>query len=154
MYFSSPLSYCLDVSSILQDFKRDHMKRQRDRIIRLLDEVSVDELADVLNAMLKAIDHDNVSMFEYYEWLWQHLTAPLEPGKMHYFSDEHCKRYSLKLLQIIEHIKLSAISKRREQSSQRLSQNDLNSIAMDASMPIPPTMISKRGRLSTLIHEA
>ena len=154
MYLCGTLTHSLATGEIWQDLKRRCMKAQRDWIIKARENRLDDELTDILDSMLRAIDNDNICMFEYYEWLWHHLPTFLETANKTYFSSDHCKRYSLKLIQIVERIRISAINKRREQSSQRLAQSDLKSIAMDASMPIPPTMTAVRGRLSIYIREA
>ena len=57
------------------------------------------------------------------------------------------QKLRIKLLQSAERARIKALSGRRAQGSQRLPQSDLKSIALHASMPVPPTMNWKGGQL-------
>ena len=90
MYLCGTLTHSLATGEIWQDLKRRCMKAQRDWIIQARENRPDDELTDILDSMLRAIDNDNICMFEYYEWLWHHLTTFLDTAIKNYFSSDHC----------------------------------------------------------------
>ena len=121
---------------------------------RMLEEArkkAVDEnTAGIINRMLNAIDNNEYHTFEYYQWCRENMDACVDNNpQLGFFSTGALQKSRVELLQSAERARIKALSNRRAQGSQRLPQSDLKSIALHASMPVPPTMNWKGGQLYT-----
>ena len=104
--------------------------------------------AEIIDRLLNAIDDNNYNAFEYYQWCLKNMDACVDNNlQLGFFSTSTLQKLRVKLLQSAERARIKALSGRRAQGTQRLPQSDLKSIALHASMPVPPTMNLKGGRL-------
>lgn len=109
-----------------------------------------ESLASIIERMLNAIDNNNYNAFEFYEWCLKNQNVCVDDNpQIGFLSTGVLQKLRIKLLQNAELARIKALSNRRAQGSQRLPQSDLKSIALHASMPVPPTMNWKGGQLYT-----
>ena len=124
------------------------MKAFRPQLEEARKNAKSESIADIIDRMLNAIDNDNYNAFEFYQWCLENKDACVNDNpQIGFLSTGALQKLRVKLLQSAERARIKALSNRRAQGSQRLPQSDLKSIALHASMPVPPTMNWKGGQL-------
>ena len=141
---SSSHTIMFDCAAICNAIMRAHRRMLEEARKKAADERTAVNIIRVL----KAIDSDDYHTFEYYQWYREKMDACVDNNPQHrFFSIGALQKFLVKLLQGAERARIKALSGRRAQGSQRLPQSDLKSIALHASMPVPPTMNWKGGQL-------
>ena len=124
----------------------DYLQSRKNQLEREYENAEVDEIRKCLEHMLIAIETNNYVAFLFYEKLLMSLQSCVDDLHTD-FAPVHTFHYRKDVNRSPDKERLKALSTRRAQSSQRISQSDLKSIALDASMPVSPTMIKKGGQL-------
>jgi len=124
------------------------MKAFRPQLEEARKNAKSESIVDIIDRMLNAIDNDNYNPFEFYQWCLENEDACVDNNpQFGFLSTGALQKLRVKLLQSAERARIKALLGRRAQGSQRLPQSDLKSIALHASMPVPPTMNWKGGQL-------
>ena len=141
---TSSLTITFDCSKIYEAL----MKACRPQLEEAYRNARDESTAGIIERMLNAIDNNNYSAFEFFEWCLKNQNVCVDDNpQIGFLFTGSLQKLRIKLLQSAERARIKALSGRRAQGSQRLPQSDLKSIALHASMPVPPTMNWKGGQL-------
>ena len=141
---TSSLTITFDCSKIYEAL----MKACRPQLEEAYRNARDESTASIIERMLNAIDNNNYNAYEFYEWCLKNQNVCVDNNpQFGFLSTGTLQKLRVKLLQSAERARIKALSGRRAQGSQRLPQSDLKSIALHASMPVPPTMNWKGGQL-------
>ena len=141
---ASSLTITFDCSMIYEAL----MKACRPQLEEAYRNARDESTASIIERMLNAIDNNNYNAYEFYEWCLKNQNVCVDNNpQFGFLSTGTLQKLRVKLLQSAERARIKALSGRRAQESQRLPQSDLKSIALHASMPVPPTMNWKGGQL-------
>lgn len=125
----------------------DYLQSRKSQLEHEYANAENDEIRECLEDMLIAIENDNYAAFQFYEKLLMSLQSCVDDLQTNFVPVHTFPYGKSELKRSPDKERLKALSTRGAQSSQRISQSDLKSIALDASMPVPPTMIKKGGQL-------
>lgn len=140
----SSLTITFDCSKIYEAL----MKTYRPQLEEAYRNARDENTAIIIERILNAIDNNNYSAYEFYEWRLKNQNVCVNDNpQIGFLSTEALQKLRVKLLQSAERARIKSLSGRRTQGSQRLPQSDLKSIALHASIPVPPTMNWKGGQL-------